>query len=460
MIAALLLACTGDGPRPSVRRVEVVEREPLREHLLDPPVDGALPAGAGVLSVAGGVRSMTTADGERFDVGAGGLPDDVADAAGQVYALADGVVVVWLGELLADAGLSGVLPGEPAGLVADGASLWVRTSEGVFRWQGGALSELQVDGESVEGVVAPGAIALGDEPARPTVWVADGDQLHGFSVDGDALDGVETHHFAAPVDAALVTDGVLLVVEGGRLWSRSGSTWQRIDGGEDVLDVFGGPSGAWLSTTGGLRLWRPDAWWAPRGLGDAEAWGSDDLGRLLLPTDGGLDRVVLHRPLRVEGLAPGDHLDTARTVELLPTAPDAVRELRARVVPQQGSPIALEVDQLATVLDPEQLPSGPATLHVTATYDGQTAELEVPFTIELVGDVTWSTHVEPIHATRCARCHASSPSTTLDGPESWEATIDPIVENIRSGSMPLTGEPLTTAQIELVEAWRDGGFLP
>ncbi len=462
MITLALLACRRDDPSdgsptdsstptdPTPLAVE--ERDPLIEHLLDPPLDAALPAGVGVLSVAGTSRTVTTGDGAAFPAGRGPAPSDVADVQGQVFALLDGVVSVWVGDDLLDAGFD--LPPARA-LHADGDALWIETGAGVFRWHRGDLAELTVDGASVDARVAAGAAWTGSRVA----WLAVGDTLHGFATSAVAVEGFETRAFAAPIDAVATVDGALLLAEGGRLWRRDAAGWAELALEERVADLFGGPGGAWLRTEAGLRLWRGTSLWAPRDLPEGLGrWFADDLGRLLVRTDAGLDRWTLHRPLRVLGLAAGDHLDVARTIEIVATAPDEVDALAVEVRPEVGDPVPVALTEGAGLLDPESLPTGPATLWVTATYADQEASLGLPFTVEVVGDVTWEVHVAPIHEARCASCHADSANTVLDGPESWETGIDDILENVRSTAMPLVGDPLTAAQIDLIAAWQAGGF--
>ncbi len=431
--------------------------EPLVEHLLDPPVDAALPAGAGVLAVVGPTRSVATVDGAWFPVGDGPIPTDVADVAGQVFALVDGRVEVWVGDQLVDAGFGGFLAGTPRALSADAESLWIETDSAVFRWRAGLAAELEVEGASVAARVAPGGVW---GPER-VVWLAVGPVVHGFAVNASFVQGFETRAFEAPVDGVLVADGALLVVEGGRLWTRDADRWAAIPLDERVYGVFGGPGGAWLRTDGGLRLWRADALWSVAGLPETDGrWFADELGRLLVRSDAGLDRYTLHRPLRLEGLTSGQQLNVATTIEVSPTAADEVSSLRVEVRPESGAALELPATDGVVVLDPAALTPGPATLVVTATYPDQTAELQVPFTVELVGDVTWAQHIEPIHTARCAGCHEDSANTVLDGAASWESAIDDILANVTSGAMPLVGEPLTVSQQDLITTWRNTGFLP
>lgn len=460
-----LLACRDPEPDPApppggsgtaAHEVSVLEVEGLVESLVDGPLDGALPAGAGLLAVEDGTRRVLTAGGEWFDAGAGDVPDDAADAAGQLFSLSGGRVDAWVADGFVDAGFGGFLPAAPRALTADAGALWLETAGGLFRWRPDRVDELRVDGASVDALAAPGLA----DGARSVVWVAVGDEVSGFATNAAFVEGFERRAFEDPVDGLLLAERSLLVVEGGRLWVRDAAGWARQDGGERVYGVFGGPGGAWLRTEGGVRLWRPDAWWAPRGVEATDGrWWADDLGRLLVRGARGVDRVTLHRPLRVEGLDAGDDVAVARTIDIVATAPGELQSLALAVVPAIGDPVAVDADADGhATLDPAALPTGAGFLRVTAVYADQSSSLEVPFTVALVGDVTWERHVEPIHTARCARCHADSSNTVLDGPEAWEAHIDEILENVETGAMPLTGDPLPAAQVDLIAAWRDGGF--
>jgi hypothetical protein len=463
MMHIFLLACTQNATptkedpttSPEVVFLATEERGALVERLLDGPLDGALPAGGGVFTVAGLERALITVDGETFPVADGPIPADVADVQGSVFAIVDGAVFVWVGTELVDAGLTDLLPAPPRALTADGDALWIETSAGAFRWRREELSELQVAGASVDALIAPG----GRSGPEQVVWLGVGDVLHGFAFNDSAVQGFESRTFDADVAAVLVADGVLLLAEGGRLWTRSEVGWTQYERGEPVIGLLGGSAGVWLQTATGLQLWRSTETWSVAGLPATEGrWFADELGRLLVRTEAGLDRYTLHRPLRLEGLVASDHLDVARTIEFVPTAPT---ELVSLTVELRGAldAVSLEVVDDRVVLDPVTLPTGPATLVAVAEYPDQTTTLEVPFTVDLVGDVTWAGHVEPIHAARCASCHEDSANTVLDGPVAWEERIDEIVDNVSRGAMPLVGDPLTAAQINLIEAWKEGGFL-
>jgi mono/diheme cytochrome c family protein len=464
VLALALIACRRDDPTDAAPTapdppeapapLPVVARDALVERVVDPPVEAAIPAGAGVLWSAGAEGGVTTAEGQAFPLRASPRPTDAADVQGRLFAAVEGRVAVWVGDALVDAGFD--LPPARA-LLADGDALWIETEAGAFRWRDGALSELTVDGGTVDARIAAGPSFTGQRVA----WLAVGAEIHGFATSASAVQGFESRSFGAPIDAALVVDGALLLAEGGRLWRRDAAGWARIALRSPVADLLGGPGGAWLRTGEGLWLWRGAELWALRAPPEVDGrWFADDLGRLLVRTDAGLDRWTLHRPLRVAGLSAGDRLDVSRTVEVIATAPEALQDLQAAVEPSSGAPIPIPLVDGAGLLDPAALPVGPATLRITAAYPDQTSALALPFTVEVVGEVTWSGHVRPIHEARCASCHADSANTVLDGPEAWESAFDEILENVASGAMPLVGDPLAAAQVELVEAWAAGGFRP
>ena len=52
---------------------------------------------------------------------------------------------------------------------------------------------------------------------------------------------------------------------------------------------------------------------------------------------------------------------------------------------------------------------------------------------------TWSQHIEPIYLDACATCHGGAADTVLESRQDWIDNIDPILDNVISGTMPLVG---------------------
>ncbi|MCB9696901.1 MAG: cytochrome c [Alphaproteobacteria bacterium] len=468
---ALLIGCGGGEPDPTTPTssttgstpppvFQVVQVEPAVEILHEGPVDAAVPAGAGWIGLVDGERTWTTGEGEVIALGPGAIPRGAAEAWGTLWLLDDDGLSVRVGDQLVDAGLGGLLPGAATALHADGDDLWIETDGGLVLWSKEQLFAVAIDGAPAEGPAAPGAV-LYDEKVT---WIAHGHAVHALAGNGFAWKVFETRDLGGPIDAVQVVGDRVLVSVGGKLWIRDGSGWWSPTIDEPVGTLLGGLGGAWEIGTAGPRFVAEDALWAgPDGAipEPPGRWWVDELGRLLMRTDTDVRSIALHRPLRLTGVAPGEVIDTQRTVTLVPTAPEHLDALALSWVhaTEPEVPIALSGDQ--ATLDPSGLLPGTWTLRGEATYDDRDPSVvEVPVLVELVGGVTWTEHIGPLHERTCAVCHEGDADTVLDGPEAWEAHIDDILLNIGNGNMPLGGPRLSAAQVDLVQGWKDGGFLP
>ena len=87
-------------------------------------------------------------------------------------------------------------------------------------------------------------------------------------------------------------------------------------------------------------------------------------------------------------------------------------------------------------------------LHVTV---GEPPEVRVP---------RWSGDVLPLYQSRCDACHGPrGTARRLDDVVTFASQIDLIVAAVRDGRMPLPpNDPLTAAEIDLIERWRDAEF--
>lgn len=342
-----------------------------------------------------------------------------------------------------------------------GGDLWIGAEQGLLRWRNGQLVAVTVGGEAV-GPFAVGGEVRGNE----VVWVGQGDVLHAVGSAGSTWVDLEAVKLTGAVDSVAVdANGVVFAAAGGWLHRRdAGVGWQRLDFGQPIWEVHGHPDapGVWLEAEGGWVFGDAGAWQAVSGLPEPSAQRPpkvDGAGRLLVWDGAGAVRGSTTRPLVVVGLEAGEVVGRVTDVTLLPTAPEAVEELRAVLLDGSGSEVPVEEVAPGVVrVDPEGLATGAWTFRAEAVYDGQTSVAEVGVFLGAAFEPTWSTDIEPIYRADCAFCHGGDADTVLEAPEDWEPIIDNIVYNVEVGNMPLGGDPLSDVEVVLIEAWRDAGF--
>lgn len=429
----------------------------------------------GVLGLAGVGPGVVYALGEEWTwehprkpesirFGTSGVPVAAAESQGERFVLSTEVHV------LLDNGAVSVGPAalgdrDLLDLCGDADQLWLQTSTGVVVWRGDLLADLLVDGTPATGPVACEGRYL-DEPVS---WVADREQVHAVSASSTQFRQLATEALPGPVDSIAVdVSGRPWASVGGDLYRRRDGEWQRVRIGDAVWTVLGGAraSGVWAITKQGPRYVpvgeRPTVARPVSGPGiDTEPlgrWRTDDLGRLLVRDATGLHRLSVGRPLWLDGIRSGEELVGARSLTVLPSFASDVTTLSLTVL-EAG--VEIPVEQGEALLDANQLPGGQFTLEARVEYhDGESTVARRRFwTRGQPGAITWSSDVAPIHEGSCALCHTNTAETILDGPDAWEATLDGILSQVRSGAMPLGRPDLTAEQISVIEAWADGGFV-
>ncbi len=126
------------------------------------------------------------------------------------------------------------------------------------------------------------------------------------------------------------------------------------------------------------------------------------------------------------------------------------------------SPGGVDREGLAEPVSLVDLPAGPATLVVRATYpDGMEAVRTVPFHFDPRGlvRVSFDADIKPIYEARCQKCHEAGPGRTLSTLDQWKADAPTIVAAIKDRRMPADG-PLEPASIDKIQRWVVGGMQP
>lgn len=472
VLALALVGCTPDEPlSPTdlptpgtpVDEDPIVDHDPapratLRE-VLATGVRAVAPVSDGLVVHAGERLIWAPAWGEPADMGAftGSLGAAARLPGGDLLVERDGVLAVWDpvdGGIWRSSPLDGAIDGLERWLDLPGA-LWVEDASGLRRYDG-SFASFALDGQPLRGPWSVGGQIFG----TPAIWAGYGGQALGLTERASGwqvLDARDVDPFDLGVDGqgwgvVAGRDGLVHLRDPDGRWSRHaiGATAHR---------VFASPqgSGAWLRTA--------EAWFHVDGgaFSSVALEGTrpplvDAVGRLVRVEDGELARWSVGRPVQVLGVAPEERVAELRTVRIAPTAPERVTGVE---ITASGAPLAVSGPPWSAPLDLLAAPPGAHPIEVRATYDD--GEIAIASLRVWTGDLlapTWAGDVQPLHQNRCAVCHNGGTVTLLDTRERWEAAMDEILVQVDMGAMPLAGSPLSAAEIAMVRAWRDGGFLP
>lgn len=451
-----LLACTPEAPAP------IPEEHSFHQ---DVPVAAVteleVPGGTDLVWLAGG-RSLVHVGGavELHDPRSGAsvvVLERQAELRGGAW-LGDGAVLVATDQGLTfwdgarwDSPLADRLTGELLDLRQVDGARWI-LDEGGWHWaMDDAWSTPLVGGQPcTEGLVA--------EDAR-TAWLQQGERLvrlqradagwellehweipglRDFDVDGDggvwATDGLDLHRRVEPLS-----------------W-----TVEELPSTVAQLEAHPGAPGVWVQTTEGAWYGTsegvapvevPSGWWL----------GADPYGGLVVRTEDGLAIPRTQPGLDLLDVPEGGLEGVGRLI--LTAAPRPLDDLTELSLTLDGEPVDLgqQVPFQATV-EASALTRGEHRLRLTATWnDGRTASVERRLQ-STSGAVTWRDHIQPIFQDKCQVCHGGSADTVLETSKDWSDNIDLILEQVETDRMPLGNDPLPEVEIELIRAWRDGGF--
>jgi hypothetical protein len=120
----------------------------------------------------------------------------------------------------------------------------------------------------------------------------------------------------------------------------------------------------------------------------------------------------------------------------------------------------LTMNGTGVALDVTQLGQGPHVLRIRGEYMDGTLPVTRSISFVVAADVTWSRDIVPIYDTQCGACHgAAGPSPTrLDAASDWRTIWPRILDNVRTGRMPLGRPALAPRELALLEAWANSGF--
>lgn len=386
-------------------------------------------------------------------------------------------------------------PGLTGAALGEGGVAWLAHAQGLYRLEGGALSEFTLGGERLGGVTALGLAPTLD--GTPGLWFAREGKLYAAA----QRSRTEFEVRDSGLSADTLAGGVLGLAgiapsreSGGELWAitaaglllYTGTSWRQYTLPQTPRSLVAAGRFAWLSA--GDALYRYD--------GDTRRWATVS-GLAATPTVLGVDTagaawvrvgtqtLSLNRAPapRLTGLHQGARVYDGQLVLQAAVASDGGVEALSWALddeaPQDvalakgavgaGPTAGLTFHSLGGVeaggtLKPVSLAAlanGRHLLTVTAKAGATTATRRVHF--EFLGAagaaVSWATDVAPLNAERCAKCHGMGIEPELITFEQWRTHAAAISAAVRDRRMPADG-PLDEAGIQTIVRWVNGGVLP
>ncbi|TQF16570.1 hypothetical protein FJV41_07630 [Myxococcus llanfairpwllgwyngyllgogerychwyrndrobwllllantysiliogogogochensis] len=366
---------------------------------------------------------------------------------------------------------------------SDGA-VWLAHPTGLFQLRDGTLSALKVKGEALTGITALAAAPTGEGSAG--VWFLRDGKLHvavatslvHFDVReaGAPLEEGEVVESLAGLGPGLGTSGELWLLTNQGLLRRPREGWRRVTLPQRPVQLLASGRFLWVKSSDALLLYDADAneWGLAQGIDTREFrfLSADESGCAWVQLGGETVAVSRSPAPRVTGLHQGMQVveDGLVVRAVMPTGvePDSVVfQLGGVEVPAMGEgPVyslgGQEADGTPKPYSFAGLEAGRQALGVVARFlDGTEAKRLVPFDYQPVSTValSWATDIQPIHVSRCEKCHATGPGRALNTYELWKENAALITAAVRDQRMPADG-PLDPQLISLIQRWAASGAKP
>lgn len=363
--------------------------------------------------------------------------------------LLDDVLMVWDGSWLRESPLQALLPFPAESVSGHDDHLWLVGGGQLFHHTDGSLSAVTIDGDTDVRLVAPSNDAQCAVMA-PFLMVLDG-----F---GGSVSLLDFQPERVATSMTFDADGYLWLVDGSSLLARRtpSGDWGELEADAPIQSVHGHPASSdiWLRNES-TSLHHRDGQFHRVEVPEGEWVGVDPLGRLLVLSSDGLQRVAVHRSVGVSGILPDAQLDEAVTLGFAPTGADSVSSLEVWVGTEA---LALDPSVGTAELDPVALAPGNHTLRMAVAGPEGTTITDLPFTTGELPDAEWETDIEPILQEHCSRCHSETAAIPLHTADLWRLNIDRILTEVVSRDMPLGGPYLSDDELDLIRGWQAGGF--
>ncbi|QSQ20252.1 hypothetical protein JY651_34015 [Pyxidicoccus parkwayensis] len=493
LLAALLGACAEDS-------LPLDRPKPTAFHPVEVPAKAELASTPGFADQAGG-GVFATASGSlvrlRLDGSLGALEPHPGNtvAAGTIKAVfrlgphsavveaQNGLFVAESGWLIAPSWRDALGAGVTAtAQSADGAG-WLAHSSGLYHLQEGTLTALKVNGNAITGITALAAAPVAD--GSPGVWFLQQEGKLSVAVPTGATT-YQVREVSPPLEEGEVVESLTAlgpaVGAPGELWlltsqgllRRAKEGWRRIDLGERPAQLLAAGRFLWVKSADSLLVFDADAnnWGVATDLDTRELrfLAADEAGTAWVQL-GGQSVAVSRAPVpRVTGLYQGmqvveDGL-VAHAVPPPGTPPESLYfQVDGVDVPTAGPLYSLggsEADGTPKAYSLAGLEAGRHALAVVARFaDGTEAKRSVPFEYQPVvaEALGWDKDIRPIHESRCAKCHTTSPGRPLNTYQLWKANAALITAAVRDKRMPADG-PMDPQLITRIQRWAASGAKP
>jgi mono/diheme cytochrome c family protein len=389
---------------------------------------------------------------------------------------------------------------EPDDVVASAlgsdAVAWIGSGDGLFRIEGGELSELKAEDGSISGISAL-AVAPAEDGSN-AVWFAQAGELRyarqtartGFEIGSAGLDAKALGGgilALASVSAAPDSRGELWLITPQALFRHSEQGWQSFDPPAPPKALISAGRFVWLQAGAGLYRYDADAadarWSRIEGVGsDLSLLAADASGSLWLRMDGDSFNLSSGAVPRLFGLFEGMRVyatdvrvraqlsaaDEPSSVSFTLDDGEQVLRSASEARASESGPDTLEF--ALGGFDPagqEQSYSlagfapGMHTLRVSASTERgeESRQLHFEFRAADASALSFARDVQPIYEARCAKCHMAGPGHALNDYEEWVAEKDKLVRAVVELRMPADG-PLDPSQIQIIQRWAAGGAAP
>lgn len=403
----------------------------------------AEPVPVGASGEIGALVAAAPYDGATLIAGAGGL-----------FIVRDGRLFRAPVEMVLAAGetVTSLASASRDGSVSD---LFLATDRALYRYADATLTPITVADVPLTGA------RLADA-GHGAVWVATDTHVLRLAASASASGGpgaLEATVLGAPGGAesiAVDADETLWLVSGHVLYAWTGDGHLvRADLPSPPSAVYAtrGARDVWIATESGAfheidRVFRPVQGVAGDALGASAS-------ALFVTTASGVERLRARHPIGVEGLADGAELNESTEVRFVLAAS---AHASAPVITLDAAP--LTPTGTTITLDPTTLSTGAHVLEIRVRYDDGTLDATRRIAFSSRAVVTWTGDIQPLYVAQCARCHGpAGPSPTrLDTRADWMARSVSILDNVRTGRMPLGGPMLPGGDIARVALWVENGF--
>ncbi|MEW5741262.1 MAG: hypothetical protein AB1938_20235 [Myxococcota bacterium] len=376
---------------------------------------------------------------------------------------------------------------------------WLAHEQGLFRLEGGVLTELEVEGASLTGLTA---LAVGPAPdGAQGVWFAQGESLASasptsrtaYTVRDSGLSAVELAggvKAMAGISASKDSPGEVWAITPKALFQFTVLGWRRYELGRAPKQLMSSGRIAWLQAGDGLFRYDADTqrWGEAKGLPAVPTLVAVDAAgvawvragdKTYSVSPGPAPRVVgmfenmrVYEPeLALTGLVPATPAPTAISWRFDDGEPHEVNVMNtvAGAGPTEGLlSFALGGQESATQQKPVSfatLEDGRHTLVLSVTFgEGDaavTTERRVHF--DFLGSasavISFERDLASLNAARCAKCHTTGTKPDLGTYEDWKANAAAIATAVRDRRMPADG-PLDPASILAIQRWVNGGTQP